>query len=268
MQERLQKILAANGFGSRRKVEEFIVAGRVKVNGKIAELGQKADPDIDTIEMDDQPVKGGGTFLYYLLHKPIGVVCTNIGQDTAKKSYTHSQRINTVEVSGEKKRSGGMKPGTKTVRDLLPPELRGKIVTVGRLDKDSEGLLLLTNDGQLAQHLMHPKYSHEKEYEVEVDRVISDSALQQLKKGVYIDGEPTKPARVKRLSESKFSMAISEGRNRQIRRMCEKIGYIVMKLKRVRIVTLGDRSLAAGSLRPLLPWEVDQLREAVGLLEQ
>ena len=103
---------------------------------------------------------------------------------------------------------------------------------------------------------------------MEVDRVISDSALYQLKKGVYIDGEPTKSARVKRLAENKFSMMISEGRNRQIRRMCEKIGYIVTKLRRVRIVTLQDRSLAAGELRPLLAWEVDQLREATGLLEQ
>lgn len=268
MQERLQKILAANGFGSRRKVEEFISAGRVTVNGKIAILGQKADPEIDTIEMDGNAVKGGGTFLYYLLNKPVGVVCTNIGQDTAENRMIPSQRINTVEVSGHGKKSGGMKPGTRTVRDLLPPELRGKIVTVGRLDKDSEGLLLLTNDGQLAQHLMHPKYSHEKEYEVEVDHVISDSALQQLKKGLYIDGEQTKTARVKRLGENRFSMAISEGRNRQIRRMCEKIGYIVTKLKRVRIVTLEDRSLAAGALRLLLPWEVDRLREATGLLEQ
>ncbi len=262
MQERLQKILAAHGFGSRRKSEEFITAGRVTVNGKVAELGQKADPEVDRIEVDGKPVKESGEFLYYLLNKPVGVVCTNIGKDTLPKSGPLLQRITTSKGKGK---SGGGMGDAQTVRDLLPPELRGRIVSVGRLDKDSEGLLLLTNDGALAHKLMHPRFEHEKEYEVTVEEPISGRALAQLKSGVMLDGTFTKSTQVERLSDRSFRITLSEGRNRQIRRMCEKIGFLVTKLKRVRIVTLKDTKMAVGSGRFLTAGELLALKSALTL---
>lgn len=248
MQERLQKILAANGFGSRRKSEAFILAGRVTVNGNVAVLGQRADPKTDHIEVDGKPVKDGGEFLYYLLYKPAGVVSTNIGRDTRPAV----QRTRTLNQA-------------RTVRDLLPPKLRGRVVSVGRLDKDSEGLLLLTNDGRLAHRLMHPRFEHEKEYEVTVDRVISGRALQQLKKGIVLDGILTKPAVARSLGSRVFLMTLTEGRNRQIRRMCEKVGLLVRKLRRVRIVTLRDAALPPGRGRFLTASELLALRSRLAL---
>lgn len=261
MLERLQKILASGGFGSRRKAEVLILAGRVTVNGERAVIGQKADASTDCIEVDGKKLSEGGAFLYYLLYKPVDVVTTNIGQDTLPGSPL-SQRINTMTQWEREKTAARM---VRTVRDLLPPELRGVIVPVGRLDKDSEGLLLLTNDGQLAQRLMHPRFAHEKEYEVRVDRPIADGALQQLKKGLFLHGLPTKQARVKRLANQLFRITITEGRNRQIRRMCEKLGYRVIGLRRIRIVTLEDTRLKSGQLRSLTEREIVGLRRALGL---
>ena len=222
VEERLQKILSARGICSRRKAEEYIRSGLVKVNGKVALLGQKADPETDTVEVDGQVVEARKDLLYYLLHKPVGIVTTNANRQ-----------------------------GQRTVRDLLSQHLRGKIFPVGRLDKDTSGLLLLTNDGVLAYRLTHPKFDHEKEYEVTVKGAIFDGALQKLQKGISLSGTKTKPARVKRLANNTFRITLTEGRNRQIRRMCQKVGSPVVALKRVRIENITDSVLREGELRPL-----------------
>jgi 23S rRNA pseudouridine2605 synthase/23S rRNA pseudouridine2604 synthase len=236
MLERLQKILSARGIASRRKAEEYIMQGLVKVNGKTAVLGQKADPDVDSIEVDGQVLQARQEMLYYLLHKPKGIETTNATRE-----------------------------GQKTVIDLLPASLKGKIFPVGRLDKDSEGLLLLTNDGVLAYRLTHPKFDHEKEYEVTVANPITDGQLRKMAEGMTISGEKTKPATVKRISPSVFRIALTEGKNRQIRRMCQKVGDPVDKLKRIRIMTLTDDRLQPGKLRPLTTVERDELLKSVGV---
>jgi 23S rRNA pseudouridine2605 synthase/23S rRNA pseudouridine2604 synthase len=237
MLERLQKILSARGIASRRKAEEYILAGLVTVNGKVAILGQKADPEKDTIEVDGKILEARKELLYYVMQKPVGVVTSNIEGKA-------------VEV---------------TVRKLLPRNLQGKIFPVGRLDKDSSGLLLFTNDGALAYRLTHPKFDHEKEYEVSCECPIPDGALRKLAEGLKIFGEKTKPTVIKRLSGTRFRIALTEGRNRQIRRMCQKVGSPVRKLRRIRIVTLRDEALKEGSVRVLTEKEKAELLRAVGL---
>ena len=226
MQERLQKILSAHGICSRRKAEEYLQEGRIAVNGTIATLGQKADPTCDTITVDGKDIKEGrgaeSEHLYYLINKPKGVVTTNANRKEQK-----------------------------TIRDLLPQKLQGKIYPVGRLDKDTEGLLLLTNDGVLAYRLTHPSFEHEKEYEVMTTNPITDGQLRKLSRGMTISGEKTKEATVKRTGSSKFRIALTEGKNRQIRRMCQKVGAPVEDLRRIRIVTLKDTSLQEGEMRAL-----------------
>ncbi len=236
MLERLQKILSAQGIASRRKAEEYITAGLVKVNGKVAELGQKADPEKDTIEVEGKVLNDRAEMLYYLLNKPVGIETTN------------------ATIAGQ-----------QTVKDLLPKELQGKIFPVGRLDKDSGGLLLLTNDGVLAFRLTHPKFDHEKEYEVTVGNDIKNGALKKLEEGVMIDGSKTKPAVIERLAPNKFLITITEGRNRQIRRMSQKVGSPVDVLTRVRIMTLSDAKLQPGKLRKLSDQEKEELLKSVGL---
>ncbi|MEK7137746.1 MAG: pseudouridine synthase [Patescibacteria group bacterium] len=243
MLERLQKILSARGLASRRKAEEYIEAGLVRVNGKVAILGQKADPEKDRIEVDGTVLKERQEMLYYVMQKPVGVETSNIERRGKR--------------GGEEER---------TVRDLLPSKLQGKIFPVGRLDKDSSGLLLFTNDGALAYRLTPPKFEHEKEYEVVVQRPIPEGAIRKLERGLMIFGMRTKPASVQRLSGRRFRMALTEGRNRQIRRMCQKVGYPVQKLHRMRIVTLTDPDLAAGEMRLLTEKERGELLKAVGLL--
>jgi 23S rRNA pseudouridine2605 synthase/23S rRNA pseudouridine2604 synthase len=152
-----------------------------------------------------------------------------------------------------------------TVRDLLPPNLKGKIYPVGRLDKDSEGLLLLTNDGPLSYRLTHPKFEHEKEYDVTLKDEIRESALDKLRAGVMLDGSKTKPAAVLRLGKNAIRITLTEGRNRQIRSMCSRVGSEVVKLVRVRITTLADATLKPGKLRLLTPREKAGLLASVGL---
>lgn len=238
MLERLQKILSARGIASRRKSEEYILAGLVKVNGKVAELGQKADPEADTIEVDGKVLSDRAEMLYYVINKPVGVETTNATID-----------------------------GQQTVKDLLPKNLQGLIVPVGRLDKDSGGLLLLTNDGVLAYRLTHPKFDHEKEYEVTVGNEIKNGALKKLEEGITIDGTKTKPAQITRLAPNKFLITLTEGRYRQIRRMSQKVGSPVDVLTRVRIMTLRDPHLKPGQLRPLTDAEKTALLQSVGLVE-
>lgn len=243
MQERIQKILSVQGICSRRKAEEYIHAGFVKVNGKVACIGQKADAEVDSIEVDGKVVEARKEMLYCVMYKPTGVVTSNITQDPENKA---TQMI-------------------KTVRDLLPQHLRGKVFPVGRLDKDSEGLLLFTNDGVLAYRLTHPKFDHEKEYKVETVMPITNGQLKKLQGGLKIFGEKTKPARVQRMGDCCFHIVITEGRNRQIRRMCQKVGCPVSSLERVRIVTLRDPGLKSGHVRVLTAEEKEGILRAVGL---
>lgn len=245
--ERLQKILSARGIASRRKAEEYILQGLVLVNGKPATLGQKADPDTDKIEVKGEVMEARKDMLYYVMNKPRGIVTSNI------------------ETTPGKEHAGGSAGGSPTVRELLPRDLQGKIYPVGRLDKDSTGLLLLTNDGVLAFRLTHPKFEHDKEYEVETEHEIMTGQLQKLAEGMIILGEKTKPADVKRTGKRSFRIILTEGRNRQIRRMCQKVGCPVKTLKRVRIMTLEDPGLREGKIRTLSSAEKAQLLASVGL---
>ncbi len=238
MQERLQKILSARGIASRRKSEEYIIAGLVKVNGKVAELGQKADAALDQIEVDGKVLSDRQEMLYYVLAKPEGVETTN----------------------SEQKRLG-----IKTVREFLPPELQGKIFPVGRLDKDSAGLLLFTNDGVLAYRLTHPGFQHEKEYDVTLDRPISPMVCRKIAEGFEMDGSMTKPLKCVKVAPNRARIILTEGRNRQIRRMCQHVGFTVKKLRRVRIMTLADETTPLGELRVLTHVEKSNLLKSVGL---
>lgn len=232
--ERLQKVLAACGWGSRRICEDLIAAGRVTVNGEVAVLGRRVEPDHDRVEVDGVPVGVRPGLVYYLLNKPTGVVTT--------ASDTH---------------------GRPTVIDLVPREPR--VFPVGRLDLDTEGLLLLTNDGELAQWLTHPSHGVDKEYLVDVDGgVVSAGALRSLRTGVELDDGVTAPAQVSQPSPGVLRITIHEGKNRQVRRMCEAVGHPVRRLVRVRIASISDRTLRPGGWRPLTAHEVKVLIETVG----
>jgi len=229
---RLQKVLAQRGYGSRRLCEELIESGRVRVNGEVAVLGRRIDPDHDLVEVDGHHVGVRPDLVYYLLNKPTGVVTT------AKDPQ-----------------------GRRTVVELVPDEPR--VFPVGRLDYDTEGLLLLTNDGELTNRLTHPRYGVEKEYLAEVSGIVSAGALRQLRDGVELDDGRTAPAKVSQPDRGVLRIAIHEGRNRQVRRMCEAVGHPVTRLVRVRIGPLTDRRLAPGSWRPLTPAELKSLEQAV-----
>ena len=225
MEERLQKILSAHGLCSRRAAETWLAAGRVTVNGRPAEVGEKADPDRDDIRVDGRPLKGPDRRTYLLLNKPRGYVTT---------------------LSDEK--------GRKTVADLVK-DCGARVWPVGRLDLDSEGLLILTDDGELTQRLLHPSHEVEKEYLVWVKGDIP-AALPVLRGPMELDGVPLSPARVERAGGNILSVTIHEGRNRQVRRMCAQAGLQVTRLRRVRegALTLGE--LKPGRWRRLGPEEV------------
>ncbi len=239
MLERVQKILSARGICSRRKAEEYIIAGLVKVNGVVATLGQKADPEVDKIECSGKVVQDRAEMLYYVMNKPEGVETTNIPH----------------------KRPGE----APSVRDLLPAKLQGKISPVGRLDKDSSGLLLFTNDGVLAYRLTHPKFHHEKEYDVILDREISPFDCKKLEAGFEMDGSMTKPLNVKKIRHNVIRIILTEGKNRQIRRMCQYVGYTVKELQRIRIEGLTDPKLPQGALRALTKEEKAGLLSSIGV---
>lgn len=214
---RLNKYLADKGIASRRKADELIAKGLVSVNGAvIKELGTKVDPTKDKIVLDDMVLRNESKKLVYIkINKPYGYECTK-------------------------------KPpkGVPSVYDLMPESYN--VVSIGRLDKDSEGLLLLTNDGRLAYKLTHPKFEKEKEYEVTVDKNISDAEIKRLADGIVILGKKTSKTVAERISQRKFMLVLKEGMNRQIRRMCRKIGYRVHKLKRVRVDEVVLGSLQSG----------------------
>ena len=228
-------MLARHGWGSRRACEEMIAEERVTVNGEIAILGRRVDVEIDLIEIDGAPVGVRPDVVYYLLNKPVDVI------STAKDTH-----------------------GRETVVDLVPLEPR--VFPVGRLDADSEGLLLLTNDGELTNRITHPSYGLEKEYLVHVEcsnTGVNNTAISRMRNGIELDDGMTAPAEVSQLQPGVLRVVIHEGRNRQIRRMCEEVGYPVERLVRVRIGPLVDRHLSPGQWRHLTNAEVKLLIESV-----
>ena len=229
--ERLQKVLAQAGLGSRRACEELIAAGRVTVNGEVATLGSRADPEVDAIEVDGARIGVRQGLVHYLLNKPAGVVTTASDPQ-----------------------------GRPTVVGLVPAEPR--VYPVGRLDAETEGLLVLTNDGELAHRLTHPSFGVDKEYLADVTGTPSRGALRRLREGVELEDGPTAPARVSLVGDHTLRITIHEGRNRQVRRMCEAVGHPVRRLVRVRIGPLADRQLPPGEWRPLTQAEVRALERA------
>jgi 23S rRNA pseudouridine2605 synthase len=233
--ERLQKVIAHAGVASRRNAEQLIVEGKVRVNGKVVtELGTKVS-ESDKVEVNGLPLEREEP-VYFLLYKPTGVISS---------------------VKDEKKR--------KVVTDLLP-NIEQRIYPVGRLDYNTSGLLLLTNDGEFANNLMHPKYEIDKVYVAKVKGIPTSEALAKLRKGVTLEDGKTAPAKVRMLSSDKrkntaiVKLTIHEGKNQQVRRMFEAIGFPVQKLKREQYGFLNLRGLNPGDFRELSPHEVKQLR--------
>jgi 23S rRNA pseudouridine2605 synthase len=234
MEERIQKILAHAGFGSRRACEKYITAGRISVNGQVSQLGDKADIEKDHITLDGSAIPKPETLVYVALHKPRGVISSVESQD--------------------------LRP---TIRDLVP--LPGTLYPVGRLDAESEGLILLTNDGEIANKLTHPKYGHEKEYRVLVARQPDEKQLAAFKHGVVLeDGYRTAPAEVHIESfQGKgawLKIILREGRKRQIRETCTQVGLPVVRIVRVRMGSLLLGSLKPREWRTLSPAEVNALK--------
>lgn len=238
MEERLQKLMAQAGIASRRESEAMIRAGRVTVNGRLAQIGDKADPRKDRIQVDGRSLPRAKTeTLYIALNKPKGVL-----------SSTEDE----------------LEQGRSTVRDLI--DLPGHLYPVGRLDKQSEGLMLLTNDGQLAHRLTHPRYGHEKLYRVTLEGDIHPAQLEQWRQGVMLDGRLTAPVRISLIEQkpdfTRLEIIMREGRKRQIRRIAAEFGHPVQKLVRLQIGPLKLGNLAPGKWRHLKPAEVNALRQS------
>ncbi len=234
MSERLQKFMAKAGVGSRRHCEAFISAGRVTVNGVRAELGMSVDPQKDKVVFDGRDLRGSQRQVYLALNKPPGVLSSRTSQG-----------------------------GLPTVLDFVDVEER--VYPVGRLDAESQGLVLLTNDGELTYHLTHPKFEREKEYRVLLDRVPAESDLNAWRQGHHVPGlGSTRPAFVSLEADDGrpwLRVVMHEGRNREIRRIAELFGYRVLKLIRVRMGSLRLGNLKEGSWRHLKPVEVTELQE-------
>jgi 23S rRNA pseudouridine2605 synthase len=236
--ERLQKVLAARGVASRRKAEELILQGRVRVNGEpVTTLGVQVDPERDRIEVDGSLVRPERN-RYILLNKPSGYITT---------------------ASDER--------GRRTVLDLV--DVPERVVPVGRLDRPTSGLLLLTNDGELAHRVTHPRFELEKEYEVLLDGHPPRVVLDELSRGVQVDGQRVVPTMVRPIRNEEagtvLRVVIHEGRNRIVRRMMERVGYPVLKLSRTRVGPMQIQGVPLGEWRDLRPGELAQLIEAVGL---
>jgi 23S rRNA pseudouridine2605 synthase len=227
-------VLARAGFGSRRACEQLIIDGRVSVDAKPALLGQRVDPATARIVVDGVPVVTDTTLVHWLLNKPVDHVTTAADPQ-----------------------------GRRTVLDLVPSTPR--VFPVGRLDRDTEGLLILTNDGELAQLLTHPRHGVEKEYLAEVEGVPSPGVLRTLREGVTLEDGPTQPARVRIVQQANdrasalVEIVVKEGRKRMVRRMCSTVGHPVRRLARTRIGSVSDRRLAPGAWRELTTEEVRSL---------
>lgn len=241
---RLQKYLADSGVTSRRKSEELIAAGRVRVNGEVVTaMGTKVLPGHDKVTLDGSPIKARkvGHFVYYALNKPRGFLVT--AEDPERR---------------------------KTIYELITG-IRERVVPVGRLDRDSEGLLLLTNDGELANRLMHPRYRVPKQYEVRVKGRVTEAQLRKLREGVEIEEGKSQPASVQIAEMDERGMrlyiTIAEGKKRQVRQMMETIGHEVKRLMRVREGCISLRDMGPGKWRELTPKEVEELRREVKLID-
>ena len=231
--ERLQKVLARIGIGSRRVCEDLIAAGRITVNGLVADLGRRVDPEVDEVALDGTPIGVKPGLVHYLLNKPAGVITT---ADDPQ--------------------------GRPTVLSLVPDEPR--VFPVGRLDMDTEGLLLLTNDGALTHRLTHPSFGVEKEYIAHLEGSPTRAELRQLREGIELDDGPTAPADASLVAPTILKLTIHEGRNRQVRRMCDAIGHPVLRLVRSRIGPIADRRLKPGQWRSLTSDELRALERAAG----
>lgn len=239
MEIRLQKIIAGSGLASRRKAETLIAAGRVTVNGKVVtELGTKVDPERDHVKVDGKHLSDAQPFVYLMLNKPKHV-------------------MSTLDDPG----------GRPTVKDFI----RGvsvRVFPVGRLDFESEGLMLLTNNGDLAQALLHPRYHVPKTYLIKVKRILTDDEIRQLEGGVKLEDGMTGPAQVKKIKKAEqnswLEVTIREGRKHQVRRMLESVGHPVIRLTRVKMGPLSLGRLESGEFRFLTDREANALRESVG----
>lgn len=254
-QERVQKILARAGVASRRKAEELIREGLVTVNGKVAELGEKADPERDAIKVNGKRIHLSREHRYLLLNKPKGYMSTLSDPE-----------------------------GRPTVIAFVPPGMRKALVPVGRLDFNTEGLLLLTDDGEFAQRIAHPRYGSTKTYEVKVAGIPNDAQLERLRAGILLEGRRTAPAKItprspyrstgaRRRGEpesdnSWWLVELSEGRTRQIREMFLRIGHPVQKLRRIAIGPLRDPRLPLGALRELSEQEIKKLLKSAQAPEE
>ncbi len=230
---RLQKALAARGIGSRRVVEDMIAEGRITVNGEVAVLGRRIDPETDIVEVDGALVGVAPDLVHYLLHKPAGVVST--------AADTHDRPI---------------------VTDIVPAEPR--VWPVGRLDLETEGLLLISNDGELTHRLTHPSFSVDKEYLAELNGEPKPGDLRAWRQGIELEDGMTAPAKASLVAPRVLRLVIHEGRNRQVRRMCDARGFRVTRLVRTRIGPLTDTTLKPGEWRQLEPEEVRKLEESTG----
>jgi 23S rRNA pseudouridine2604 synthase len=223
---RINKFISETGFCSRREADRLVESGKVTINGVTAELGSQAE-DGDDVRINGQPIKEKRKHVYIALNKPVGITST---------TERHIQG-NIVDFVGHKER----------------------IFPIGRLDKDSEGLILMTNDGDIVNRILRAEGRHEKEYIVTVDRAVTPSFLRGMSKGVKILGEMTLPCTVTRISDRVFRIILTEGKNRQIRRMCSAFGYEVRKLKRIRIMNIHLGEQATGTWRELTPAEKSEL---------
>ncbi|MBI4697779.1 MAG: rRNA pseudouridine synthase [Nitrospirae bacterium] len=237
MEERIQKILAKCGIASRRKAEEMILEGRITVNGKIAILGMKADFERDHIKVDRKLIRGLEPKTYFMFHKPVKCITSMSDPE-----------------------------GRPAIRDFLKG-VKVKVFPVGRLDYDSEGLLLLTNDGELTNAVLHPKGKIPKTYLVKVEGVFEDKDIQKFEKGIKLEDGLTAPAKIKKIKKTEANswveITIYEGRKRQIRRMCEKLGHSVMRLIRTKIDGLELGDLKPGEHRRLTLEEIKRLKKEV-----
>jgi len=237
--ERVQRALARAGFGSRRACEQLIVDARVTVNGTVATLGDRVDPEVDTVAVDGVTVNLDPNVRYYALHKPPGVVTT----------------MNDPQ-------------GRPDIRGFLPED-GPRVFPVGRLDRDSEGLLLLTNDGELGNRLLHPRYAVEKEYLAEVDGAPTDRLVSRIRRGVELEDGLAKPTAVRVVAASgprgALRLTMTEGRKREVRRLLAEVGLPVTRLVRLRIGPVKLGSLPPGELRELTPEEVRSLAQVTDM---
>ncbi len=230
---RINKFIAESGVASRRSADKLIMEGSVKINGKVCNLGDEVRVGVDTVSVQGRIINVAKTYEYYIMNKPKGYICS------AKDDK-----------------------GRKTVLDLMPPTSR-RVFPVGRLDYDTEGLLILTNDGELTFKLTHPKNEIPKTYLVKTEKPVSNEELNKIRAGIYIDGVKTKKCNIKLLETnktgSKLHVTITEGKNRQVRKMFETIGNNVDFLKRIKIGDLVLSGLNRGEVRKLRPEEINYL---------